>query len=272
MGPGKQYVIGKGRLYFDAFNPGTKVVTGERYLGNSPELSSTQSFDTLDHVDADQGLNVKDEQITIKNDLTGAFKLDSIEADNVALWFGGDFASSTIIAAVAVVEPDFVAKRGRWYQLGTDVDTPSGTRKITNVLISTVVPAAVQPGPPVVTVVAGPALISDFEFDLERARVYVELDAATIVGDDTSLRVTYDQEGVTREIIIAKNQEIRGAMRFLAANAVGENKDYFWPYVKVTSNGDYALKGDSWQEMSFNYEVLKKDGTTERLYIDGVPV
>lgn len=269
-GKGKQYVIGKGRLHFDRFTPGTKIGTGERYLGNSPELSMSRSEEKLDHIDADEGLNIKDESITISNDISGAFKLDSIEPENVAMWFGGDINKATIVAALAIVEPDMVIARGHTYQLGVTADMPSGTRKITNVLISLVTAPVVANDPPVVTVLPPVEYDGNVEIDMDRARLYVESDAPDI-PNGSKLRVTYDQEGVSREIIIAKGQEIRGALRFLSANPVGDRKDYFWPYVTVTSNGDYALKGDGWQEMSFNFEVLKKDGSTERVYIDNAP-
>lgn len=269
--PGKNYVIGKGRLFFDKYAPGSKIGTGERYLGNSPELTSTISQDTLDHIDADQGLNVKDEQVTISNDLTGTFRLDSIEAENIAMWFGGDVDRETIVAATAVTDADRTMKRGLWYQIGVSEATPSGTRKVTNVTFSTVTPGVLPTDPPVVTAIAAGDVPANFEIDLDRARVYVELNAPAIdAADGAVIRVKYDQEGVTREIVIAKGQEVRGALRFLSANPIGDQRDYYWPYAKITSNGDYALKGDSWQEMSFNYEVLKKDDNTERAYIDGV--
>lgn len=269
-GPGKEYVIGKGKLYFDAFAPGSKIGTGERYLGNSPELTQSRSSDTLDHMDADEGLNVKDEQITISNDITGGFALDSIETANVAMWFGGTVDRAVMVAASAIVEPDFIAQRGRSYQLGKTEDHPSGTRSITNVLISTVAPGALPADPLVVTPLPLGSYDGNVEIDLARGRLYVESDAPDI-DDNAVLRVTYDQEGVKREVIIEKGQEIRGALRFLSTNPVGAKRDYYWPYVKITANGDYALKGDGWQQMSFTYEVLKLDGSTERVYIDSVP-
>src|SRR5262245_58817301 len=111
---GKTYVLGKGQLFLALFAPGTKTaMDGERYLGNSPELSSSISQDTLDHIDADRGLNVKDDQVTTKNDLTGAFKLDSIDMENVAIWYGGDIETLTIAAATAITDPNVTAKLGR---------------------------------------------------------------------------------------------------------------------------------------------------------------
>lgn len=264
---GKNYVIGKGRLYFDSFAPGTKVGTGERYLGNTPELSQSLSQDSLDHVDSDQGLNIKDETIVVKNDLKLSFKTDNINAPNIAMFFGGDMSKLAVVAAPGVINDDLTVKRGLNYQLGVDSTTPHGTRKITNVTMSKVTPGALPADPPTLTPIA--TLAGNVEIDLERARFYVEIDAPNIADDDV-LRVTYDQEGYTNEIVIAKGQQIRGALRFLADNPHGKNRDYFWPYATITSNGDYALKGDSWQEMSFTAEVLKKDGSTERAYIDNV--
>lgn len=268
---GKKYVLGKGRLYLALFGAGAKTsATGERYLGNSPELSTTQSAETLDHIDADQGLNVKDESITISNDLTGAFALDSIDMQNVALWFGGDIERQTVAAAVGIIEPDQTMKRGNWLQLGASPDLPQGTRSVDNVTISTVTPGATPSDPVVVTALSPTQLAANFEIELDSGRIYLE-PAAPDVTDTTVLRVTYDQDALQNEIVIGKGQEIRGALRFLAKNPKGENKDYFWPYVKITSNGDYALKGDTWQQMSFNFEVLKLNDSTERVYVTNRP-
>lgn len=267
-GPGKDYVIGKGRLYFDAMPPGSKIGIGERYLGNTPELTMSREQETLDHIDADEGLNVKDESITISNDMAGTFSTDNIDPANVAMWFGGDLERGVILAGTDIAEPDFQAARGRTYQLGKTADHPSGTRGIKEVAISIVTPGATPEDPPVVTPL--PALEGNVDIDLERGRIYIETDAPDIDDNDV-LRVTYDQEAGTREIIIAKGQQVRGALRFLATNPVGSRKDYYWPYVTITANGDYALKGDEWQTMSFNFEVLKLDNTTERAYIDSLP-
>jgi hypothetical protein len=263
---GKQYTLGKGRVFFDLFKPGTKLTSGERYLGNTPAFSQSISQDSLDHIDADQGLNVKDESIVIKNDLTGSFETDNISVENIAMFFGGDNSPMTVAAATDIVDADVVVLRGRTYQLGTDEATPMGTKKITNLVVNKVVPGALPADPPTLTPVT---LAGNFEVDLERARVYIESDAKDVSNGDT-LRFTYDQEGFSREIIIAKGQQVSGALRFIADNPHGQNRDYFMPYVKVTSNGDYSLKGDDWMKMSFNYEVLKKDAITERQYIDGV--
>lgn len=268
-GPGKEYVIGKGRLYFAAFTQGSKTsASGERYLGNSPELTQTREQETLDHIDADEGLNVKDESIIISNGIAGSFTLDSIEPENIAMWFGGFADRSAVLAGLAIVDKDFVAYRGRHFQIGVTAEHPSGARKINNVKVAIVVPGATPEDPPVITDL--PELDGNVDIDLERGRLYIEPDAPDIDNADV-LRVTYDQEATTRTVVIAKGDQVRGQLRFESTNPVGTRNDYFWPYVTITANGDYALKGDEWQTMSFNYEVLKLDNTTERVYIDTYP-
>jgi len=268
-GPGKNYVIGKGKLSFAMFAPGSKVSTmGERYLGNSPELTQTREQETLDHIDADEGMNVKDESITISNSMGGSFTLDSIEPENIAMWFGGPVDRSAILAGTAIVDADFSAVRGRYHQIGATADNPMGARKIDNVKVAIVAPGATPQDPPVVTELA--ELDGNVEIDLDRGRLYIEPDAPDIDNNDV-LRVTYDQEATTRTIIIAKGDQIRGRLRFDSTNPVGSRNDYLWPYVTITANGDYALKGDEWQTMSFNYEVLKLDNVTERVYIEAHP-
>jgi hypothetical protein len=265
---GKSYVIGKGKVYFDPFKPGTKITTGERYFGNTPEFSESQSIDKLDHIDADQGLNVKDDSITTKNDLNIAFGTDNISTENVALWFGGDLSKMTVASATAVVDADIAVLRGRHYQLGSDATTPQGTRMVKNVLVSKVVPGATPSDPPTLTPVT---LTGNLDVNLERARVYVEIDAPDIADGDV-LRFTYDQEAYSINTIAAEGKEVAGALRFVADNPHGANQDRFYPYVKLTANGDFALKGDTWQKMTFSAEVLKRDGATSRAYIDGTPV
>lgn len=251
----KDYTIGKGRLFFDQFAPGTKTGTGEMFFGNAPEVTTNADAETLDHYDSTEGLNVKDESITTENNLGGSFTVDSINADNLALWFAGAIQNAVVTAATGESE-SVTVRLGRFYQLGVTTEMPTGARSITNVSIS----SGGAPGTPV-------DLAGNVEVDLESGRLYVEVDAPDIDDGDT-LTVTYDIEASTRKIIIGRGQEIRGALRFISANPVGKQKDHYWPYVKITSNGDYSLIGEEWMTMSFNYEVLKRDTGTDRVYVD----
>lgn len=110
----------------------------------------------------------------------------------------------------------------------------------------------------------------NYEIDLTRARLHILADADSIADDD-DLEVVYNISAGSRSLVIDENDQVLGALRFTSDNATGLNKDYFWPLVKVTPNGEYALKGDTWQVMNFNFDVLQKAANLKRVYIREVP-
>lgn len=351
------YVVGRGRLFFGQFKPGTRRPRGQRYFGNTPELSLSQSEDTLDHYSAEGGVRVKDASVTLQNDSSGSFACDNISDANLAFWFRGEIlkrieagsASATGSVTFAVAPPaaddtvtingdviTFVAanpvgmqvltgatlaatavnlanfindtpslgvkataansvttiraagagaggnaitlaknganitvsggtltggtdtsetitdvQRGLWLQLGVSPSTPQGVRGTTNVTI---------------------AGVDEDSYIVESGtgRIYVNEDAADIV-DGQTLEISYGVAATIEDIVIAKGESIEGELQFLANNAAGLNKDFFWPYVRLTPDGDFALKGDDWQTMTFNFEILLRDSLVERQYITTRP-
>ena len=78
----KNYTLGRGKLYFGQFRPGTQTPRGERYLGNSPELSFNATQEELAHYYSDGGIRTKDASVILQQDYAGSFILDDI---NMAL-------------------------------------------------------------------------------------------------------------------------------------------------------------------------------------------
>jgi hypothetical protein len=111
---------------------------------------------------------------------------------------------------------------------------------------------------------------ANVEFDLDLGRFFVKEDAPD-VDDGDDLIVTYAVRASSRSIIISKGENIRGSLRYIADNTTGENRDDYWPRVEISPDGDYEFKGDSWSEMSFSGEVLKREGYYKH-YTDGRPV
>lgn len=72
--------------------------------------------------------------------------------------------------------------------------------------------------------------------------------------------------GVGTVVVIGKASQIFGAVTFESDNPVGNNMNYWFPYVSLAPTGTFALKGDVFQTLSFVAEVLKRDAQTERLY------
>lgn len=252
------YVVGRGKTYFDKFLPGTKTSTGERYFGNTPELSLNQSEETLDHWDSDSKLKVKDAQVSISNESSGTIVCDNVSAENLALWFGDDDGAGVvgISSATGLTQVVESATLGTYVQLGVSDAVPQGHGFLDNVVVkkgaTTVAPAG------------------NYEVDLEMGRLYL-FPAAVAIANGDELEVTFDAEAQSLDVVISKGSSIFGAVRFIADNAVGVNRDHFMPYVKLTSDGDYSLKGDDWQSMSFSLEILKKSTDTGRIYITTRP-
>ena len=166
-------VLGRGKLYFTPYAPGTTTGGVRGYLGNTPSFTMTQAITKLDHYSSEGGLKVKDKSVTLQTDVTLAFETDHISVANMLLWFGGNNSD---------------------------------------------------------------ALPSDAPGDLG---------TVTIIG---------------------AADQIYGALTFESDNPVGDNVNYWFPYVSLGPTGSMALKGDAWQALSFTCEALKRDNATERLY------
>lgn len=254
------YVLGRGKVFFDRFAANTKVATGnERYFGNTTELNFSLSSDKLDHFSSESGVRVKDDSVTLQTDSTGNFICDHISAANLALWFLGDAETLVVAGAVAVVDAGIASLVvGTVHQIGRSTASPSGARKISTVVVK------LDPAGANTTVAAA----NNFTLDTDLGRL-TWMDAPADVDDGDVIGITYTQVAHSRDRIISKSESIQGAMRFVADNPKGPNKDYFIPYCEIAPDGDLALKGDDWQALGFTIEILKLDENTERLYIDG---
>lgn len=250
------YVVGRGKLYFDKFLVGTKTRTGAtRYLGNSPELSLSQDEETLDHYNSDSGLKVKDASVSLQNDQSGSFSLDDISPDNLALWFRGAVENNAVAGGAVVAEAHNDVQRGTYLQLGLTDANPIGARDVSAVTVTNVTQAN-----------AVVAAAGNYEVDAATGRIYIIEDAPGIADDD-DLTIDYTAAAGTEELVISAGTTIEGRLEFFSDNAAGENRDYIWPYVQIRPDGDFSLKGDDWQTMTFSLEVLKLNDSTERQYI-----
>lgn len=256
--PEKNYTYGRYRVYFDRFAAGTKVGTGQRYLGNTPELSMTSDSENLDHFDADNGIRIKDDSMLLELNRSGSFVTDHISPENLAMFFLGTSAPLTQVAATAQPFNIAAAKPNHRYQIGASPTTPAGVRGISNVTVTS--------DPTGTTYVEG----LDFTVNLENGGLVI-LSSGSIVAD-TPLIVTFDIAATSyTRVVTADNAEIYGAMFLESRNPKGEKMDYFIPYCSIRPDGDFALKGDDWQQLPFSFEILKLDDNTPSLIINGAP-
>lgn len=161
--------------------------------------------------------------------------------DNIAV------SGATLAGGADVTETIRGVERGRWYQLGVTDTMPQGVGGVGGIVI---------------------AGVSEDSFITDDAagRFYINEDAQDIV-DGADLEVSYGVVAGIDDIVIARTEKIEGEMAFIANNAAGANDNYFWPYVRLTPDGDLPLKGDDWMTLTFNFDILKRDVRVERQYI-----
>ena len=265
----QKYTLGRGEVFFNKFKPGTNIGEGERYLGNTPEYSLTNDVETLDHFNSDRGLREKDESVLLEISSSGSMTCDNISGDNVALFFLGNLLTKSSTSVTAQKEVFTSWKRGYTMQLGTTDTTPTGVRKVSNVKVGKAASGATIDMSSDINSMSGVTVIDaagNYEVDTELGRLYLEPTSAEINGD-IKLVVQFDVAAQSRQMVVSSNDVVQGSLRFVAHNAKGENKDYFFPKVTLSPDGDYNLKGDDWQSMGFTFEALKLPGR-ERVYID----
>lgn len=250
------YTLGRGEVHFGQFKPNTQIPRGERYFGNTPELGFTAEQENLDHYSSDRGVRIKDQSVLLQLDYAGSFITDNISPENLAAFFLGEALTSTTASATGVAFTLADIEQGLTYQLGTSDATPSGVRGIDNFVITT--PAACVAG-------------VDYVVDEALGRITILEGSTKLTEGLTSVVGTYDVTATSRNRIISKSSTIEGSLRYIAQNPAGENIDYFMPWVKLTPNGDFQLKGDEWQQLPFTLEILKK-GSLESIYMDGRPL
>lgn len=254
----QNYTLGRGKVYFSRFLPDTQTPVGFRYFGNTPEFSLTIESDTLDHFSSDEGIREKDDSVPLEVTRTGSFSTDHISPENISLFF---FGSASILAASAVASaPETIlnVQQGYTYQLGLSPTNPVGHRRINPAGFAVAVGASAK------------TVNVDYTMDFDTGMITI-VEGGTIANNAT-LTVTYAVLASVRDRIISGSEPVEGAMKYIAFNPKGKNYDYTMPWVKITPNGDYALKGDEWQTIPFNLEALKPAGNVEAIYVDGRPL
>lgn len=255
------YTLGRGKVHFARFKPGTKDPDGFFYIGNTPEFSLTIESNSLDHYSSDFGIREKDESVPLEVNRTGSLTTDNIDPKNVALFFFGDDSVITTAAAAGQSETISAINAGHSYKLGSSSANPAGVFGLDT---ATPVTCATNPG--------GTALVegTDFEVDYENGIItFIEGSAVATTGAD--IDVNYAIAANSRSRVISGSEPVEGAMMYVTKNPKGDDSVIYLPYVKIAPNGDYALKGDDWQTIPMSIEILKLTGQ-EAIYRDGKPV
>lgn len=251
------YLIPRGRAYFDPYDA-SGALTGEIDLGNCPGISVSISTETAEHFSSQTGMKEKDGSWPLQITRSGKVACDNFSPSNAALWLSGTSTAKTqtatpVAGEMRTVMPD------RQYQLGATAANPLGVRNVTAV--------TVKNSAGTTTYVAG----TDYNVDLETGRVQI-LKTGAIVAGTVQFGYTPVAASFVSVASGAKSQ-LSGALRVVANNATGSNRDWYMPKVTMTASGDLPMiaEGTDVVKMEFGLDVLKP-ANGEAIYCDGRPV
>jgi hypothetical protein len=256
------YQVGRGEAYFAPFvsgNGASGVPGGESFLGDVNALSVTLKATLLDHYQSTGGVKTIDQSATIQSDSSGSLVTENINTANLALFFFGTTSAVTTTAATVAAEVMPTIVQGLYYNVGVTPTDPVGVKGL-----NPATPVVLTSNPSGTTYVAG----TDYLVDYPHGRIYIIPGGAITAG--TTPLVTYTKLAASKPRVISGTTPIEGALHYLGVNSVGNNLDYYMPWVKLTPNGSFELIGDKFAMLTFDLKVLKK-GTLPSLFIDGQP-
>lgn len=249
------YVFGRGKIFIDVFGPAGEKV-GERFLGNCPGFTLTVATEIFEHFSSTSGLRKKDLSVVTSVNFNAAITCDDVSTDNLALFVGGSAATINQSATPVADEPHTV-RAGLEYQIGATDANPMGVRKVSAATIGS------EDGG--TTYVAG----TDYVIDLDKAR-FSPLAGGSIADGDV-VNVSYTPTaGTIKRVTSGAAGSLTGAVRYIADNAVGENRDCYIASAALSASGDLPfITENELAQFELAVGVNEKDSNTPQIIIDG---
>ena len=117
-----------------------------------------------------------------------------------------------------------------------------------------------------------PVLDTDYTLDAAMGRFYIKPTARVHATYPVPWLAAYTTSAVSREqLLTSGTADVYGALRFIAANAKGVNRDVYGCNVLLAPSGDIVFKGDSpaYAELSFDISFNVGANGEAALVIDG---
>jgi hypothetical protein len=251
----KNYTIGRGDLLF-AERKADGTLGGFRPIGNTPAFNLGVQSESVQHFSSARGMRVQDRDVPVQTTYSANFETDDVSPKNLAALFLGDATSVAVTSASAVTETLSDVEKGLTYQIGVSASHPMGKRNITLTTLKKGVTTLVED--------------TDYTVDGSQGTITILESGVTVVdGDD--LVATFDQGAYSQDRVASGSTVVDGALKFVAYNPEGEDKNYYLPDVKLSPNGDFVVKADNdWQKMPFKVSV-NTPTTGSAIYCDGAP-
>ena len=97
-----EYVISRGRVYFEAINTATDEKQDAIYMGNCPAFTVSIETEKAEHYSSKTGLREKDASVVLEVRRSGSITCDNMSATNVALFLSGSTGAIEQAAAEAI--------------------------------------------------------------------------------------------------------------------------------------------------------------------------
>ena len=241
------YTLGRGKVFFARFTDEVTATPGPfRYVGNTSEFNIGVEEEVLDHYSSDGGIRETDRTIELELNRTITMTCDNINVENLALFFYGTASKVTRTAAGGEVENFIGAVPGNVYQLGLTEQNRGGVRGVTDIRVSSGATFSTMH-----------TIDIDYTVDNDRGMFAIVVGGGITAATD--IRVIYNIAAMTHDRIISGRSQITGAMRYISNNPKGANRDIIMPSVRISPNGEYALKGDEWNVIPFNCRDSQAD-------------
>lgn len=243
------YLLGRGILMLDFYS--SDLPTKKFFdMGNATAFTITIDEETLEHQSSRAGLKKTDASVTLSKQLSGSFTLDESAAKQLASFLSGTIAE-TAIGAASFADPTRMKQEipansgGHWLEIA---DKDDSDKRYRNLDTGTFKVFSLTTG--------GTEWTAQTQVDEKLGMFFVINNAADL--DDAASQDVYLEftapAGSNQEIQTLQQTTVRAALLFRAENAqTGKKREARLHKVKITSEGDLALIGDEFAEMTFNF-------------------
>ncbi len=252
----QNFTLGAGYVYWDA-EDSAGALTGERYIGDTPNFAVNITTEILEVDDADGPVAETVIKRVTKITRGGALDCRDVDDDNLSTFVMGELETVTQPATPIVDESVGPVQQGLYYQLGAGTANPTGVRNVGSVVVTS------DPAGTTHTVT------TDYITDAANANIYIVPGGG--ISDDDPLLVDYTPVSNSRTRVKTNDDGAHtGALRFRADNTEGIDKEVYIPKCELAANGDLAFKSrDDVIVMTFELNIMTRTGY-EQVYIDGV--
>lgn len=237
--------LGSGRVYFDPFAPGTKTLTGERYVGNTPAFSVTRSVESTTRVRSLRGRTLRSDPIIISETFTASVTTDNMNLENIADWYGADLDQS-LLGGISI-NANFVLEHNKTYSLNEFAESVDASSSIEQI-----------------RVFKNGAEVSLDNFDLSDLKYgrfrLSDYPKGLFYGETISVLI--QTKTIKRSDITLTQRSVSGRLRFASKNIVGADCEYVYPHATMTCSGALDFKGEGFQSLTFNVEMYPLDAAT----------